>query len=60
MIQLPKWTDPPKRESKLGPNPTVQEIDAEIRRPEKLKEDSERVIEEYHREMDAKEEGEKS
>ncbi len=38
-------------------NDPGEEIEAEIRRLEKLKEDSERVVEEYHREQ---EEGEES
>ena len=49
MIQLPEWTEPRKRKSKLGPDPTVQEIDAEIRR---LEEDSERETEQWLREME--------
>ena len=57
MILLPKWTDPRKRKSQLGSDPTVQDIDAEIRR---LKEDSERETESYLREIEAKEEGEET
>ena len=54
MIQLPEWTD---IRSLLI---TKAEIDAEIRRLKKLKEDSERETERYLQEMNAREEGEES
>ena len=60
MILVPKWTEPRKRKSRLGSDPTVQEIDAEIRRLKKLKEDSERETERWLREMNAREKGERS
>ena len=60
MIQLPEWTDLPKRSSLRSLLNTKDEIDAEIHRLEKLKESSERETERWLREMDAKEGGERS